>query len=58
MFLYLGPGVGIGSIIAVIGIGLAVLFILYSFVFLPIRKAIRKKNQEEQGEQTTRSDAS
>lgn len=49
MTLYIGPGVGIGSIIAVVGMGIAILFVLYAFIFLPIRKAIRKKKQEEEG---------
>ena len=42
---YLGPGVGIGSIIAFVGIVLAVLFVLYSFVYLPLRRWLRKRKQ-------------
>jgi F0F1-type ATP synthase membrane subunit b/b' len=55
-FLYLGPGVGIGGLIAAIGIFVAVLFILYAFVFLPIRKQLRKRKQQAQ--QSQQRDAS
>ena len=47
VFLYLGPGLGIGSLIALAGIGIALLFVLYSFIFLPIKKALRKKKEKK-----------
>lgn len=49
MFLYLGPGVGVGSIIAIVGIFIAIAFLIYSFIILPIRKAAKKKQQDASG---------
>ena len=43
MPLYIGPGVGVGSVIAIVGILVVLLFVLYSFVILPLRKYFRKR---------------
>lgn len=42
-FLYIGPGMGVGSIIILAGLLLALGFVLYSFVYLPLRKVFRRK---------------
>ena len=51
MLAYLGPGVGIGGLVIVLGLGVAGLFLLYAFIYLPFRQAYRaRKLAEDQGE--------
>jgi hypothetical protein len=45
---YLGPGIGIGGLVVLLGIAVAVLFVVYSFVFLPITSALRKRKRGPQ----------
>lgn len=45
--LYLGPGVGIGGLVLLVGIGAAFLFLLYAFVYLPIRQAFRQTKKDK-----------
>ena len=47
LFAYLGPGVGIGGLVVLLGIGVALLFLLYAFVILPFRRTRQKKRQNQ-----------
>jgi len=40
--LYIGPGIGIGGLVVLLGVGVAILFMLYAFVVLPIRQFMRR----------------
>ena len=47
MFLaYLGPGIGIGGLILVIGLGVAMLFLFYAFIYLPFKQSFCKKSSK------------
>ena len=43
---YLGPGVGIGGLVLVVGFLVALLFLVYAFVYLPLKQSLRKKSNE------------
>lgn len=43
--LYLGPGIGIGSIISVLGVAVAIIFVVYSFVILPLRRWFKNRKK-------------
>jgi hypothetical protein len=45
---YLGPGIGIGGLVVLLGIVVAVLFVVYSYVYLPIANAMRKRKGKPQ----------
>lgn len=42
MLNYLGPGIGIGSIISFLAVVLALLFVLHAFVVLPLKRWLKK----------------
>jgi hypothetical protein len=47
VILYLGPGIGVGGLVVLAGFGVAILFLFYAFVFLPLRQTLRKRKQIE-----------
>lgn len=47
VILYLGPGIGVGGLVVLAGFAVAILFLFYAFVFLPLRQTLRKRQQTE-----------
>ncbi|MCB2218998.1 MAG: hypothetical protein KQI35_01295 [Bacteroidetes bacterium] len=43
--LYLGPGLGAGAIITVIGIIVLVLITLFTFLWFPIKRYLKKRKK-------------
>ena len=48
MLAYLGPGLGFGAIVVLLGIAISALIVLYAFVYLPIRNLLRAKKSSEE----------
>ena len=48
MLAYLGPGIGIGGLVVLLGIAAAVLFVAYSYLYLPIASTMRKRKDKTQ----------
>ena len=44
---YLGPGVGIGGLVLIVGVGFTLLFLGYAFVLLPIRNSMRRRKHRK-----------
>lgn len=40
---YIGPGIGLGALISVVGVILAIIFLLIALVWFPIKRYLRKK---------------
>jgi len=40
---YIGPGIGLGALISVIGVILAIIFLLIALIWFPIKRYLRKK---------------
>ena len=40
---YIGPGVGLGALVSIIAVILAIIFLLIALVWFPIKRYLRKK---------------
>lgn len=47
--LYIGPGIGIGGLVSLLGVGVAILFLVYAFIVLPIRQFLRRARKMKNG---------
>ena len=40
---YIGPGIGLGALISVVGVILAIIFLLIALIWFPLKRYLRKK---------------
>ncbi len=52
---YIGPGMGAGAIAAVLGVVAAVLLALFSVIYYPVKRAMKKRNAN--GQASSQKDA-
>jgi len=51
---YIGPGMGVGAIVTVLGFVGAILLGLFAFLYYPIKRMIKRKKKEQ--DQTTKDE--
>jgi len=42
-YAYIGPGIGLGALISVVGVILAIIFLLIALIWFPLKRYLRKK---------------
>ena len=50
-FAYIGPGLGVGAIAAIIGIFVAICVTVFSIIYFPVKKVIRKLKERQNDQQ-------
>lgn len=50
-FAYLGPGVGGGVIVAIIGIIVAIFAALFGLIWFPVKRLLKKRKEEKEQQQ-------